>query len=144
MQLTTVKQVQFEKEFLLKEVRQEIKRRHELTLKQFSPKNFDDYIKAMQTNGVKVLPSINKAGSIQGFRFEFNGYNLKGSEVHRSMTGGNIGQRLYGRSNGKLKNIAPVKILDKAVPLAHRLVLSITKKIVKRVVKHSIDAGIGI
>lgn len=144
LQLTTVKQVQFEKQFLLKEVRQEIKRRHELTLKQFTPKNFEAYIKAMETNGVKVLPSINKSGNIQGFRFEFNGYNLKGSEVHRSMTGGNIGQRLYGQSNKVIKNIAPVKVLDKAVPLAPRLAISIAKKIAKRVVKHSIDVGIGI
>ena len=144
LQLTTVKQVQFEKQFLLKEVRQEIKRRHELSLKQFTPKNFESYIKAMQNNGVKVLPSINKSGNIQGFRFEFNGYNLKGSEVHRSMTGGNIGQRLYGQSNSVIKNIAPVKVLDKAIPLAPRLALSIVKKVAKRVVKHSIDAGIGI
>ena len=98
----------------------------------------------MQNNGVKVLPSINKSGNIQGFRFEFNGYNLKGSEVHRSMTGGNIGQRLYGQSNSVIKNIAPVKVLDKAIPLAPRLALSIVKKVAKRVVKHSIDAGIGI
>lgn len=36
LELTTVKQVQMEKEFLLKDVRLEIKRRHELSLKQFS------------------------------------------------------------------------------------------------------------
>lgn len=142
LQLTTVRQVQMEKEFLLNDVRQEIRRRHELTLKQFAPKNFSDYIKSMETNGVKVIPSINKGGKLQGFRFEFNGYNLKGSEVHRSMTGGNIGQKLYGQS--KIKSIAPIKILDKAVPVAPRLAMSIIKKIAKRAIKHTIDAGLGI
>ncbi len=47
MGLTTVKQVQFEKEFNLKEIRTEIKRRHDLTMNQFKPKSFDAYIKAM-------------------------------------------------------------------------------------------------
>ncbi|WP_109438543.1 relaxase/mobilization nuclease domain-containing protein [Aquimarina sp. AU119] len=142
LQLTTVRQVQMEKEFLLNDVRQEIRRRHELTIKQFAPKNFSDYMKSMETNGVKVISSINKGGKLQGFRFEFNGYNLKGSEVHRSMTGGNIGQKLYGQS--KVKSIAPVKILDKAVPVAPRLAMSIIKKITKKVIKHTIDAGLGI
>lgn len=142
LQLTTVRQVQLEKEFLLNDVRQEIRRRHELTIKQFAPKNFSDYMKFMETNGVKVIPSINKGGKLQGFRFEFNGYNLKGSEVHRSMTGGNIGQKLYGQS--KVKSIAPVKILDKAVPVAPRLAMSIIKKITKKVIKHTIDAGLEI
>lgn len=120
LELTTVKQVQMEKEFLLKDVRLEIKRRHELSLKQFSPRNFEDYMKAMETNGVNVIPSINKSGSLQGFRFELDGYNLKGSEVHRSMSGSNIGQKLYGHSKNNINNIAPVKILDKAIPVAPR------------------------
>ncbi len=144
LQLTTVKQVQMEKEFLLSDVKQEIKRRHELTLKQFTPRNFEDYIKFMETNGVKVIPSINKAERIQGFRFEFNGYNLKGSEVHRSMTGSNIGQRLYGQTNAKIKSIAPVKILNNAIPVAPRLAISILKKIAKKTIKYTIDAGLGI
>ncbi|WP_136469005.1 relaxase/mobilization nuclease domain-containing protein [Flagellimonas onchidii] len=144
LQLTTVKQVQMEKEFLLQDVRQEIKRRHELTLKQFTPKNFEAYIKSMETNGVKVIPSINKGGKLQGFRFEFNGYNLKGSEVHRSMTGSNIGKQLYGQSNSKIKSIAPVKILNNAVPVAPRLAMSILKKIAKKTIKYTIDAGLGI
>lgn len=98
----------------------------------------------METNGVKVIPSINKSGNLQGFRFEFNGYNLKGSEVQRSMTGSNIGQRLYGQSNFNIKSITHVKVLDKAIPVAPRLAMSIAKKIPKKAIKHAIDAGIGI
>ena len=42
MGLTTVKQVQFEKQFNLREIRTEIKRRHDLTMKQFKPRSFDE------------------------------------------------------------------------------------------------------
>lgn len=101
-------------------------------------------MKAMETNGVNVIPSINKSGSLQGFRFELDGYNLKGSEVHRSMSGSNIGQKLYGHSKNNINNIAPVKILDKAIPVAPRMALSIVKKIANRVIQHSINAGAGI
>ncbi len=64
MGLTTVKQVQFEKEFNLKEIRTEIKRRHDLTMKQFQPKSFDAYLKAMEANGVNVIPTINNQNKL--------------------------------------------------------------------------------
>ncbi|WP_340063950.1 relaxase/mobilization nuclease domain-containing protein [Ascidiimonas aurantiaca] len=143
LQLTTVRQVQMEKEFLLNDVRQEIKRRHVLTLKQFSPTNFNDYMKFMDTNSVKVIPSINRAGKLQGFRFEFDGHSLKGSEVHRSMTGGNIGYMLYGQSSSMVK-IRPVKILDKTMPISPNLIASIAKKVAKQAIKRSVHLGMGI
>ena len=43
MRLTTVRQVQWEKEHNLKAIRAEIKRRHELTFRQFKPRTFKDY-----------------------------------------------------------------------------------------------------
>jgi hypothetical protein len=142
LQLTTVKQVQMEKEFLRSDVRKEIKRRHELTLKQFALNNFDEYIKYMKTNGVQVIPSINKSNQLQGFRFEFNGYNLKGSEVHQSMSGSNIGQRLYG--NAKIKELVPLKVLNNTIPVAPGLAKKILEKIVKHAIKKTLDAGLGI
>ncbi|MDY7396298.1 relaxase/mobilization nuclease domain-containing protein [Aureibaculum sp. 2210JD6-5] len=132
MKLTTVKQVQFEKEFLLKDVRREIKRRHDLTVKQFAPKSFDDYIECMRVNGVTVIPSVNKANTIQGFRFEFDNYNLKGSEVHRSMSGAKIGQQLYSNSKSLDNEIPPLKILNNNISLAPKLALDITKKLKKK------------
>src|SRR5690606_835361 len=94
MKLTTVKQVQMEKEFNLKDIRSEIKRRHDVVMKQHHPKSFNQYIELMKANKVEIIPCINKAGKLQGFRFEFDGYNLKGSEVHRSMSIGNIGKQM--------------------------------------------------
>lgn len=141
MQLTTVKQVQFEKAFNLIEIRTEIKRRHDLTMKQFKPKSFDDYVKAMETNGVKVIPTINNQNKLQGFRFEFDGHNLKGSEVHRNMSIGNIGKQMSGIQSANIlkENNASIKLAGKVVDLTPSLALKITKFIIKK----TIQKGIG-
>jgi len=140
MGLTTVNQIQFEKEFNLKEIRTEIKRRHDLTMKQFKPKSFDEYVKFMETNGVKVIPSINKQNKLQGFRFEFDGHNLKGSEVHRNMSIGNIGKQMAGIEGAKFQknNNVTIKLGDKIVDLTPNLALKIAKFIIKK----AIDKGI--
>ncbi|PKV51884.1 relaxase/mobilization nuclease-like protein [Aquimarina sp. MAR_2010_214] len=141
MGLTTVKQVQFEKEFNLREIRSEIKRRHDLTMKQFQPKSFDDYVKTMQVNGVKVIPTINNQNKLQGFRFEFDGHNLKGSEVHRNMSLGNIGKQMSGMNEASILkgNKVSINLAGKLVDLTPNLALKITKFIIKK----AIDKGIG-
>lgn len=141
MQLTTVKQVQFEKAFNQKEIRAEIKRRHDLTMKQFKPKSLDDYLKAMEANRVKVIPSINKQNKLQGFRFEFDGHNLKGSEVHRQMSLGNIGKQINA-INGKSilkENTVSVQLIGKVVDITPNMALKIAKFIIKK----TIQKGIG-
>lgn len=142
MKLTTVKQVQFEKEFNLREIRTEIKRRHDLSMKQFQPKSFDDYIKAMETNGVKVIPSINKQHKLQGFRFEFDGHNLKGSEVNRKMSIMNIGNEINKNPSAKLfkAKTSQVKIAGKLLDVTPKVALKIAVKVIKKV----IDLGMGI
>ncbi len=141
MGLTTVKQVQFEKEFNLREIRSEIKRRHDLTIKQFQPKSFDDYVKTMQVNGVKVIPTINNQNKLQGFRFEFDGHNFKGSEVHRNMSLGNIGKQMSGMNEASILkgNKVSINLAGKVVDLTPNLALKITKFIIKK----AIDKGIG-
>mgnify|MGYP005823478437 CR=1 FL=1 len=139
--MTTVKQVQFEKEFNLKDIRTEIKRRHDLTMSQFKPKSFDAYIKAMETNGVKVIPTINKQNNLQGFRFQFDGYNLKGSEVHRNMSIGNIGKQMGGLERAKIlkNNSVGVKLADKIVSLTPNLTLKLTKFIIKKLIEKGLS-----
>ncbi|MDR9458367.1 MAG: relaxase/mobilization nuclease domain-containing protein [Salegentibacter sp.] len=143
MQLTTVKQVQWEKEHNLLAIRTEIKRRHDLTMKQFKPRTFPAYIKAMETNGVKVIPSINKANKLQGFRFEFDGYNLKGSEIHRSMTGGNIGKSLASQKSisSFLKENTQLNLAGKTVELSTGMVKAIAKQIIKKTISKGLDMG---
>lgn len=139
--LTTVKQVQFEKEFNLKEIRSEIKRRHDLSFKQFHPKSFDAYIKVMETNGVKVIPTINNQNKLQGFRFQFDGYNLKGSEIHRNMSAGNIGKQIAGIQGADIfkANTTSINLLGKAVDLTPNLTLKITKFIIKKTIQKGIS-----
>ena len=139
--LTTVRQLQVEKEISLKDIRAEIKRRHDIAIKNFKPRSFADYIKAMETNKVKVIPCINKANKLQGFRFEFDGHNLKGSEIHRSMSGGNIGKSLVNQAGLKpfFREHQEMKIAGKVVQLSNRLALSITKHLIKKIISHGIE-----
>jgi len=143
MGLTTVKQVQFEKEFNLREIRTEIKRRHDLSMKQFQPKSFDAYLKAMEANGVKVIPTINNQNKLQGFRFEFDGHNLKGSEVHRNMSIGNIGKQMSGINGASILkgNNVSIKLAGKIVDLTPNLALKITKFIIKKAIQKGIGIG---
>lgn len=69
-----------------KELRKEIFRLHKIALNDHKARNFEEYTDLMKTNKVTIIPSINKQDELQGYRVEFNGVNLKASEVHREMT----------------------------------------------------------
>ena len=145
MGLTTVKEVQLEKNINLQSIRQEIKGIHENVMKHQQPKKLEDYIKVMKSENVKIIPCINKAKKLQGFRFEYKGHNLKASEVHRSMSGGRImGQITLNRGIGNhVKPIKTVQLLGKTTELTVNFAASIAKSLVKKVIKRSIDQGIG-
>ena len=68
------------------------------------PNSLGVYQKEMAKLGVTVQPTINKQGSIQGFRFihESTGVNLKASEVDRNL-----------KLNELFKNETSTRILDK-------------------------------
>ncbi|MDP5232056.1 MAG: relaxase/mobilization nuclease domain-containing protein [Cellulophaga sp.] len=144
MGLTTVKEVQQEKNMTLQPIRLEIKNIHQKVMENERPKNLEDYIKAMKQQNVQVIPSINKANKLQGFRLEYKGYNLKASEVHRSMSGGRImGQIVQNRGIGnQLKPIDTVKFLGKTTELTVNFAASIAKNLIKKVIKRSISKGI--
>ncbi|MGB5369439.1 MAG: mobilization protein, partial [Flavobacteriaceae bacterium] len=104
------------------------------------------YIMAMQERNVEVIPTINRANKLQGFRFQYEGHNFKASEVHRSMSGGRIMAQL-SRNKGiaKPKEIGKsVQLLGKTVELGTNLATSIGKNIIKKTIKKAIDTGIGI
>src|SRR5690606_16650242 len=134
MNITTVKQVQVEKEINLKDIRYEIKRRHDLVMKDNRPKTYNQYRDLMKANEVEVIPCINKAEKLQGFRFEFDGYNLKGSEVHRSMSIGNIGKQMAESIGVKafVRNNSHIIMGDKVVRLSTNLAMNILKQALKR------------
>lgn len=145
MGLTTVKEVQLEKEMDTLRIRLEIKNIHQKIMENERPKTLDNYIKTMKAQNVEVILSINKAGKLQGFRFEYKGQNFKASEVHRSMSGGRIMAQL-SQNRGIAKPLEVGKsaqLLGKTLELSTNLATSIAKNIIKKTIKKAIDTGIG-
>ena len=145
MGLTTVKEVQFEKELDSIKVRLEIKDIHHKVMESDRPKTLDSFIKAMQERNVEVIPTINKSNRLQGFRFQYEGHNFKASEVHRSMSGGRIMAQLsQNKGIVKPKELGKsVQLMGKTLELSTNLATSIAKNIIKKTIKRAIDTGIG-
>lgn len=142
MGLTTVRDVQQQKMEQARDARIILKRIHEKVISEVRPRDFDQYIKAMEAYPLKVIPSINKQNQLQGFRFEFAGQNLKGSEVHRSMSMNKIAERIGFNQNAieKARTEKAMNLLGKTVSVSPNL----AAKVIKQVVKKSIDLGMGI
>lgn len=145
MGLTTVRDVQLEKQLETARERLEIKNIHQRVMEGQRPKTLDAYIKAMASEKVKVIPTINKANQLQGFRFEHNGRSFKASEVHRAMSGGKIlGEISNHAAPGKqMAAIKTVQVLGKTVELGTNLASSLAKNVLKKVIKRTVDRGIG-
>ncbi|UBZ07003.1 relaxase/mobilization nuclease domain-containing protein [Salegentibacter mishustinae] len=142
--LTRVREVQKEKLNELKHLRQEIKNINDRVL-QTRPKSIDEYINRMKAVKVEVIPTINKANQLQGFRVEYKGVNLKASEVDRSMSGNRlIPQITQNKSFTRLKEVPKTfQVLDKTVQLSSNLSTKIAKEILKGTIKIIRDTGIG-
>lgn len=143
LHLSTPREAQYRRLAQLKDLRAEIKKQHDLVIQKYRPKNYDTYIKLMKKKGIQVNPCINKAGEFQGFRFEYKGHDLKGSEVHRSMTGGRITASLYGRSSDYSTSAKHEKVAlaGKTVKLSPNLLNHLCKKVLRRVVSQGLDVG---
>ncbi|PHN93393.1 mobilization protein [Maribacter sp. 6B07] len=145
MGLTTVKEVQMEKDLDSIKIRFEIKEIHHKVMESDRPKTLDSYIKIMKERNVEVIPTINKANKLQGFRFQYEGHNFKASEVHRSMSGGRIMAQLsQNKGIAKPKEIGKsVQLMGKTLEMSSNLATSIAKNIIKKTIKRAIDTGIG-
>lgn len=101
--LTRAKVVQAYNQEMTKDLRAQIFEKHKAVL-QHRPRNFQDYKDLMKSSGVEVVPTINKAEKLQGFRLEFQGQNFKASEVNRSMTLAKMGvNKIFSGLNPELK-----------------------------------------
>ena len=71
---------------LNKNIKQFIKTAHLDVLKQ-NPKNLNDYKRLLLLKSIELIPTVNKQGQIQGYRYlDFaTGTNLKASEVDRNL-----------------------------------------------------------
>lgn len=146
MGLTTVREVQQEKLSEVKNVRQEIIQINEKVITKMKPKDFDQYIKYMKLNEVTIIPSISKSNQLRGFRFEYKGKNLKGSEVHRSMSIGRIAERIGFDKNmaQKLTKENTLTMFGKTVGVSPNLADTIAKKAIKIAVRKTIELGMEI
>jgi len=146
MGLTTARDIQHQRLDKVKQIRNEIKWVHEEVLRWDRPKSLDAYIKLMEEKGIKVIPSINGQQKLQGFRFEYKRQNLKGSEVHRSMSGGRIVAQILDNKNKVMnKSKVPALILaGKTIELSTNIATVLAKRFAKKIIKRSIDQGIGI
>ncbi|UII79331.1 relaxase/mobilization nuclease domain-containing protein [Flagellimonas sp. CMM7] len=144
--LTTVKEVQQGKLNEIKQIRNEIKRIHEKVMKENSPTDFDCYMKYMKKEKVKLIPHINKSNKLQGFRFEYKGHSLKGSEVHRSISMKNLTAEL-SKNNEKgilINGSNAVQLVGKTVELTANIAKHLSKTIIKKTIKKGLETGIGI
>ena len=142
--LTRVREVQKERLNELKHLRKEIKNIHDRVL-QSRPRSMDEYISKMKAQKVDVIPTINKANQLQGFRVEYKGVNLKASEVDRSMSGNRLIPTISQNQGLRKFMEAPkdLQVLNKTVQLSSNLSTKIAKELVKGIVKTVRDTGIG-
>ncbi|WP_373519849.1 mobilization protein MbpA [Pricia sp.] len=145
MGLTKAREVQLEKELDSIHVRLEIRNIHQRVMEDQRPKTLDGYMKAMKSRNVEVIPSINRANRLQGFRFGYQGHNFKASEVHRSMSGGKIlGQLSQNEGLGKpIEYGKLIQLLGKTLEMSTNLASSLAKNALKQVIKRATDPGIG-
>ncbi|MCP9199251.1 relaxase/mobilization nuclease domain-containing protein [Gramella sp. GC03-9] len=142
--LTRVREVQHEKLQELKWHRLAIKHVNN-TVMETRPKSLDEYIKNMKACNVKVILSINKSNQLQGFRFEYQGVNLKGSEVDRSMSGSKLIASITQNNGYQKSRDAPktLKLINSTVQLSTNMANKIAKDLAKQVIKRGLDAGMG-
>ncbi|SRR6056297_1732531 len=143
LEMTTVREVQQQKLDRDKQIRAEIRQMHEKVIAEMKPKDFDQYIKNMKQQQVEVIPSINRQNQLQGFRFEYKGHKMKGSEVHRSMSMGRIAQRIeFDKAvTQRITKENTLNLLGKTVSVAPNLALTLAKKVIKMSIKKTIGLG---
>lgn len=94
LKLTTIKEVQAKKLNKLKEIRKKIKNIHDFCIERRNIKNFEEYQNYLLGYDVTINKIVSKSNKLLGFRYIFQGVNLKGSEVHRSLSKNKLLQQL--------------------------------------------------
>ncbi|WP_350290514.1 relaxase/mobilization nuclease domain-containing protein [uncultured Croceitalea sp.] len=146
MGLTNARDIKYRRLDQMKQIRSEIKQIHEHVMRTENPRSFDVYIRLMKEKDIKVIPSINKQEKLQGFRFEYKDHNLKGSEVHRSMSGGKLAVQISKNATKGMSStkVSTIKLAGKTLELSANIATALAKRIVKKVIKRVIDKGMGI
>jgi hypothetical protein len=122
--LLTAKDWQKINEVTISPVKQEIKQAHDFA--KSKAHDFTQYSELMKSKGVEVIPTINKQGEMQGFKFhhEQSGLNFKASEI------------------GKIAGIKDLLQNRVQIPNLTAPYLEIAKKIATKIIRTTIDKGI--
>lgn len=146
MGLHTLKELQQQKLERTRELREEIKGIHDKVIVQLRTVGLESYIRAMGEHEVKMIPSINKYDRLQGFRVEYKGQRLKGSEVHPSMSLGRIVQQLrFDREVvQRARRDQTLRLMGKTVRLSPQMALEMTAVLAKKTMKMMISKVKGI
>ena len=106
--LTRARVVEAYSKEMTKDLRGQILEKHQAIL-QHRPKDFETYKELMKSSGVEVVPTINKAQKLQGFRLNYQGHNFKASEVSRSITLAKMGvSKIFSGLNPALQTIKKI------------------------------------
>lgn len=103
--LTRARVVQAYNQAMHKDIKMQIFQKHKAVL-QHRPRDFKAYSELMQASGAKIIPTINKAHRLQGYRVEFQGVNLKATEVNRGMSLSKMGVNIK-QAKGAALNLNP-------------------------------------
>jgi len=134
------KDIQIGKDVLAKENLLEVRKRiynvHNDIMINGKPKDFNEYSKMMNSKGIEIIPTITKQGKIQGFRVNYQGYDLKATQVHRNMSLNRTGLKTIAPKLSRLNTIKPMtNALDiglKGVNIATNIAKEEAKEIIKK------------
>lgn len=117
---------EFNKE-MYKDLKIQIFDKHKAVL-QHNPKDFNSYKDLMKSSGVNILPTINKSNQLQGYRVEFQGINLKATEIHRSMSLSKMGVSKDIIKSKALKGSEMILNANPALKIGYKAVEKIISK----------------
>ncbi|MFN3019933.1 relaxase/mobilization nuclease domain-containing protein [Chryseobacterium sp. TY3] len=118
-------------------VKNDVLKKHDFVMKQ-NPESMEVYMRKMEKLNVKVVPTINKQGQVQGHRMIdlATGKDFKASEIHRKMGLKNIMEKGIPFKNPKIAFTKPLQ-------LAQNLAVKLASKMVVEIVKQTFSRGMG-
>lgn len=118
-------------------IKNEILKKHEFVMKQ-KPESMEVYMKRMEKLNVKVVPTINKQGQIQGHRMIdlATGKDFKASEVHRNLGLKNIMEKGIPFQKANLQFTKPLE-------MAQKFAINFATSLIKQAIKQTVSQGLG-
>lgn len=131
--INKLKSIEMEKD-VDRAIKNGIVKKHQFVMSKM-PNSMESYMKQMQELGVKVTPTINKQGQIQGHRMLdlATGKDFKASEVHRNLGLKNIMEKGVPFKNPQISFTKPLEITQNlAINMASKIATTLIKKAISQ------------